>query len=466
MAINIIERAVTPYNSSASKVSNKEQYSLYAPAANVNKPGMAGYDPKYFAVREQIVELSTAFLGSILHHRSADEVKPDGIKESNTIYSNFTHEVLDYRKHGGEEVKINVTGNLFVLHDSERVITEILFAVGRVWFRKLYVEGLSVTRVSQFEPVYDKHVTNGELAADAVRTENIHDTSVTRQKIAARAVDTTKLEDSSVTTVKIVTKAVTTDKIADEAVTTDKIADYAVATRKIENQAVTREKVRDEAIDESKLSVGVQDRLNVLEENSREAFERIAANHVNITGITAQVAGIGRSYAVPTFLDFIGFIKGEKSIVFSEDRNGDGIAETITIRVGDLITGDNLLIIEENVPDFWFEKDSSGANVEEYTYEGTTYSLRALKDGVTYGSMHILEGDYTLIVDKAMAAGQSAADAKVSEEKAEQFASMTREYRDETEAIANSIYVHQVAPPISLLSMAILLTAPTLAQLP
>ena len=29
MAINIIERAVTPYNSSANKVANKEQYSLF-----------------------------------------------------------------------------------------------------------------------------------------------------------------------------------------------------------------------------------------------------------------------------------------------------------------------------------------------------------------------------------------------------------------------------------------------------
>lgn len=156
MAINIIERAVTPYNSSASKVSNKEQYSLYAPAANVNKPGMAGYDPKYFAVREQIVELSTAFLASILHHRSATDVAPDGIKESNTVYSNFTHEVLDYRTPIGGEVKITVTGNLFVLRDSETVITEILFAVGRIWSRQLQLNGLSVVSVGQFESAYDK----------------------------------------------------------------------------------------------------------------------------------------------------------------------------------------------------------------------------------------------------------------------------------------------------------------------
>ena len=254
MAINIIERAVTPYNSSASKVSNKEQYSLYAPAANVNKPGMAGYDPKYFAVREQIVELSVAFLASILHHRPATDVTPDGIKESNTVYSNFTHEVLDYRTPVGGEVKINVTGNLFVLRDSETVITEILFAVGRVWSRKLNVNGLSVTSIGQFEPAYDKYVTHDELAVNAVKTENIYDANVTRQKIAAKAVDTTKLEDSSVTTVKIVTKAVTTDKLNDEAVVTDKIADKAVTTEKILNESITTPKINDQAVTEEKLA--------------------------------------------------------------------------------------------------------------------------------------------------------------------------------------------------------------------
>lgn len=340
MAINIIERAVTPYNSSASKVSNKEQYSLYAPAANVNKPGMAGYDPKYFAVREQIVELSVAFLASILHHRPAAGVAPDGIKESNTVYSNFTHEVLDYRTPVGGEVKINVTGNLFVLRDSETVITEILFAVGRVWSRKLNVNGLSVTNIGQFEPAYDKYVTHDELAVNAVKTENIYDANVTRQKIAAKAVDTTKLEDASVTTVKIVTKAITTDKLNDEAVTTDKIADEAITkgklgpnavttekilnesitTPKISNQAVTEEKlapasvtkskigksavtrenVSTGAIDETKLSTALLNRLLHLEQ---EAFTNITYDQAN--GILAFTTTDGRVLSVDLPLELI-----------------------------------------------------------------------------------------------------------------------------------------------------------------
>lgn len=205
-------------------------------------------------------------------------------------------------------------------------------------------------------------------------------------------------------------------------------------------------------------SKNLKNAMNEVYQYTLDNKDHARRNSVNITGLTAQVAGIGRSYAIPTFFDFIDFINGTKSIVFQEDRNGDGVAETITITIADVNTGDNLLIIEPNVPDFWFEKDASGVNVEEYTYDGTTYSLLALKDGVTYGSMHILEGDYALIVDRATAASQSAAEAKQSEE-------TSAAYLDSIEVLADSIYINQKAPPISLLSTAIVLTTPTLAQL-
>ena len=43
-----------------------------------------------------------------------------------------------------------------MLRDSETVITEILFAVGRIWSRQLQLNGLSVVSVGQFESAYDK----------------------------------------------------------------------------------------------------------------------------------------------------------------------------------------------------------------------------------------------------------------------------------------------------------------------
>lgn len=58
MPINVIERAIVPYNSPDQTLFAKNQYSLFAPIADVNKVGMAGYYPTHFIVRDGIVALS------------------------------------------------------------------------------------------------------------------------------------------------------------------------------------------------------------------------------------------------------------------------------------------------------------------------------------------------------------------------------------------------------------------------
>lgn len=419
MAINIIERAVTPYNSSASKVSNKEQYSLYAPAANVNKPGMAGYDPKYFAVREQIVELSVAFLASILHHRPATDVTPDGIKESNTVYSNFTHEVLDYRTPVGGEVKINVTGNLFVLRDSDTAITEILFAVGRVWSRKLNVNGLSVTSIGQFEPAYDKYVTHDELAVNAVKTENIYDANVTRQKIAAKAVDTTKLEDSSVTTVKIVTKAVTTDKLNDEAVTTDKIADKAVTTDKIADEAITREKLGPNAVTTEKV-------LN----------ESITTPKINDQAVTEEKlapASVTES-------------KIGKSAVTREKVYTGAIDET---KLSTALLNRLLHLEQEAFTNITYDQDNGILTFT--TTDGRVLSVDLPLELIVSGGRYDEESQNLVLTLSNGDEIQIPLD------------DVTREFIEYVDGIRESIYVLQKAPPLAALASAVLLTTPTLA---
>lgn len=409
MAINIIERAVTPYNSSASKVSNKEQYSLYAPAANVNKPGMAGYDPKYFAVREQIVELSAAFLASILHHRPATDVAPDGIKESNTVYFNFTHEVLDYRTPFGEEKKINVTGNLFVLRDSETVITEILFAVGRVWSRKLNVNGLSIIDIGQFEPAYDKYVTHDELAVNAVKTENIYDANVTRQKIAAKAVDTTKLEDSSVTTVKIVTKAVTTEKLNDEAVTTDKIADEAVTTDKIAPNAVTTEKILNESITTSKIN------------DQAVTKEKLAPASVTESNIC-------------------------KSAVTREKVYTGAIDET---KLSTALLNRLLHLEQEAFTNITYDQENGILTFT--TTDGRVLSVNLPLELIVSGGKYD-EKSQNLVLTLSN-----------GDEIQIPLDDVTREFVEYIDSIRESIYVLQKAPPLAALASAVLLTTPTLA---
>lgn len=419
MAINIIERAVTPYNSSASKVSNKEQYSLYAPAANVNKPGMAGYDPKYFAVREQIVELSVAFLASILHHRPATDVTPDGIKESNTVYSNFTHEVLDYRTPVGGEVKINVTGNLFVLRDSDTVITEILFAVGRVWSRKLNVNGLSVTSIGQFEPAYDKYVTHDELAVDAVKTENIYDANVTRQKIAAKAVDTTKLEDSSVTTVKIVSKAVTTEKLNDKAVTTDKIADEAVTTDKIADEAVTREKLGPNAVTTEKI-------LN--ESITTPKIDDQAVTEEKLAPASVTESKIG------------------KSAVTREKVYTGAIDET---KLSTALLNRLLHLEQEAFTNITYDQENGILTFT--TTDGRVLSVDLPLELIVSGGRYDEESQNLVLTLSNGDEIQIPLD------------DVTREFIEYVDGIRESIYVLQKAPPLAALASAVLLTTPTLA---
>lgn len=419
MAINIIERAVTPYNSSASKVSNKEQYSLYAPAANVNKPGMAGYNPKYFAVREQIVELSAAFLASILHHRPATDVTPDGIKESNTVYSNFTHEVLDYRTPAGIEVKISVTGNLLVLRDSETVITEILFAVGRVWSRKLNVKGLSVTSAGQFEPAYDKYVTHNELAIRAVKTDNIYDGAVTRQKIAAKAIDVTKLADSSVTTVKIAMEAITTDKLNNEAVTTDKIADEAITTGKIADEAITKEKLGLNAVTTEKI-------LN----------ESITTPKINDQAVTEEKlapASVTES-------------KIGKSAVTREKVYTGAIDET---KLSTALLNRLLHLEQEAFTNIAYDQENGILTFT--TTDGRVLSVDLpLELIVSGGRYDETSQDLVLTLSNG-------------DEIQIPLDDVTREFVEYVDGIRESIYVLQKAPPLAALASAVLLTTPTLA---
>ena len=312
MSINIIERAVTPYNSSTSEVRQKERYNLYAPGAGVNKVGMAGYDPTYFAVREQIVELSAAFLASILHHIPTDEtVVIDGIKEANTLYSKFTHQVVDRRDANGQISLITVTGSLLVTKSTDTntyVQTETLLAEGRIWTRRIVVSEDTVQTVSAFEPTDDKYVPHDELGVNAVYSENIKDLavittklaaksvttvkvadeaitreklgplSVTTSKLGSKAVTTDKLGDAAVTTVKLDDKAVTTEKLDNKAVTTDKLGDAAVTTEKLGNAAVTSEKIYTGSVNETKLSTALLNRLLALES---DAFTSITYNPTN-----------------------------------------------------------------------------------------------------------------------------------------------------------------------------------------
>ena len=132
-----------------------------------------------------------------------------------------------------------------------------------------------------------------------------------------------------------------------------------------------------------------------------EVDDKTKANARNIVGLTAQIHGIGKTYVVQTFPDFIKFIEAKLKVTNYEDRDGDGVAEAYEIGIADLKTGDNVLIAETYVPDFWFEKTTSIANAGEYTYTDedgveTTYDLIGKDGDVIYGLLYQLEARYII----------------------------------------------------------------------
>ena len=48
--MNIIERAIIPFNPTTNKILQKDKYYLFAPVADINKVGMAGFNPRDFSV--------------------------------------------------------------------------------------------------------------------------------------------------------------------------------------------------------------------------------------------------------------------------------------------------------------------------------------------------------------------------------------------------------------------------------
>ena len=155
----------------------------------------------------------------------------------------------------------------------------------------------------------------------------------------------------------------------------------------------------------------VKGSVNYAVSTANTAKEQSDLVRTNLINLSAQVQGIGRSYVVPDFLYFIDFLKSTKCVELKEDRNGDGVVETYKVYISDLKTGDNIIIVETGVPDFWFEKNSALSSFDTYTHNDTKYTLSATAGGATIGCAHILETDYTVIEGYSTSASASAKEA-------------------------------------------------------
>ena len=199
----------------------------------------------------------------------------------------------------------------------------------------------------------------------------------------------------------------------------------AKSTEALEKASLSTESVASfrEEIGTETLTTGqktVKSSVNYAVSTANVAKSQSDLVRTNLINLSAQVQGIGRSYVVPDFAYFIDFLNSVKSVELKEDRNGDGVAETYNVSVADLKTGDNIIIVEKGVPDFWFEKNSALEVFDTYVYNSNEYTLSATSEGTSIGGAHILETDYTVIEGLSISAAASAAQALEASQRAEE----------------------------------------------
>lgn len=197
--------------------------------------------------------------------------------------------------------------------------------------------------------------------------------------------------------------------------------------------------------------------VNEVNTIAKRAKEHANTNEAQLISINAQLQGVGRSYALEDFNEFLNFINGSTMLPIYEDRNGDGIDEQYIISVAHLKTGDNILLAEKEVPDFWFEKTQTESD-KTYEYNGFEHPLNAYFNGTLVGVLHILETDWQVIAGHAMSAGQSAANAAAS-------ALEAKETEASIDKMVDELYFNQIAPPFDDLENSVFLATPTYEML-
>ena len=146
--------------------------------------------------------------------------------------------------------------------------------------------------------------------------------------------------------------------------------------------------------------------------------ERIDEQSTRIESLATQVSGNARSYVIEG-LEALSSLLAGRWTVGETSYSADA-----------LVTGDNILLLQKNVPDFWFEATTdTSRKAQTYTYidaEGneTVYVLRVWSQvGASQaGLLHILESDYTVIEGYSKSASRSASEAAASAKEARESA--------------------------------------------
>lgn len=342
-----------PIQPEVPKVLDNEQINVYVPIATDKYPGVAKFDTEHFDVNpEGNVTLSTDVVHDLLYVRKTldNSDNNDGLVESEDGYKNTLLQTTNKQV-------------IPAINELNKELQEQANKIG---------EG-EITSVDMAE---------GESGLIGLANAN-------RAKLVSHMADTGK-------------KFETLD--ADNEKRDGRIDVLSEDVSDIETGIGSEELQTD-----SKTITGaVNENYRLAQLNKRQT----ELNRLNLSNVSAQLQGVARSYVVPDFTFFIGFLKSDEFIELKEDRNGDGVNETYKIYISDLKTGDNIIITENSVPDFWFEKNSAMSSFEVYEYNDVEYVLSAKIDGLVIGGAHILETDYNIIEQHASSAQMAAQEVK------------------------------------------------------
>lgn len=183
--------------------------------------------------------------------------------------------------------------------------------------------------------------------------------------------------------------------------------------------------------------------------NIEKSKESIKNAESKIANLESKNIGFSRRFVLENFSQFILFIRGEYVI---ETANG-------RVHCEDLITGDDVFLIEHHAADFWYQQTSDADMAETYVYDGIEYEL-IVRDsiGEIKGLFHVNETDYNIIEDQVTSARFHAISAKEANEAASKD-------RAAVESLVNSIFYIQKAPKLEHIDNALMLPTPTLAML-
>lgn len=499
MEINIRQQVVNP---ELPKVLENEQLNVYVPMASSDYPGIASYNENHFEISDEgMVSIKIATNGTPgIASYNADHftLTTDGVASlSESIVDKIDH-AYDTVGNGDlntesttligatNELLEKVNNNKDRIDDNENAIDDLRHVLGE--FYHLEIEANSL--VNAINIFYNEYLTYSEATKNGIENNN---TEIDAIKIRVGQ------NESDITVIKA-------DQLADNARIRRNRSDITDIQNDINNNVKVRlatteglvgsnEEMPPFPSDPSFAGMpqysSIAKWVKALYEKASEVDVTVLNHTNNIVNIFSQLQGLDRTYVLSNFTELLEFIDGDRYISAWEDRDGDGYPEEYKIYVSNLKTNDNILLREEGVSDFWFEKVITGAWVAPtdytYKYNGHTYSLVAYDnndDTITesdtvIGIFHRLEIDLTVVDDRVQSASEYANNAQQSALTAKGYAEVAgiealgaeeqfvkaSEQREIVESLVNSIFYIQRAPTLETLNDAVMLPTPTLAQI-